>query len=155
MKQCLALAALACLFASGCAASGLNRGGEPGHVYTSRNAPRPGITRDYRKPGPEPAVQLAAFNDASCGCDEGCGCAVDGSGCCGDGCDPYGCNSGCRRLIDGLASGFCGCGHKGPMYPEYPAFNQGPPVGQVGYPYYTVHGPRDFLRDNPPSIGPY
>lgn len=23
----------------------------------------------------------------------------------------------------------------------------------VGYPYYTVRGPRDFLMDNPPSIG--
>ncbi len=40
-------------------------------------------------------------------------------------------------------------------YPEYPAFNQGPPVGQVAYPYYTVRGPRDFLRDKPPTIGPY
>jgi hypothetical protein len=24
---------------------------------------------------------------------------------------------------------------------------------QVGYPYYTVRGPRDFLVDNPPNIG--
>jgi hypothetical protein len=29
----------------------------------------------------------------------------------------------------------------------------GPPTGQVGYPYYTVRGPRDFLVDNPPTIG--
>ncbi len=30
---------------------------------------------------------------------------------------------------------------------------QGPSTAQVGYPYYTVRGPRDFLQDNPPSIG--
>ncbi len=30
----------------------------------------------------------------------------------------------------------------------------GPPVGQVTYPYYILRGPRDFLVDNPPSIGP-
>lgn len=29
----------------------------------------------------------------------------------------------------------------------------GPPTGTVGYPYYTTRGPRDFLLDNPPSIG--
>jgi hypothetical protein len=30
---------------------------------------------------------------------------------------------------------------------------QGPSTAQVGYPYYTVRGPRDFLINNPPSIG--
>jgi hypothetical protein len=30
----------------------------------------------------------------------------------------------------------------------------GPPGPTVGYPYYTIRGPRDFLVDNPPSIGP-
>jgi hypothetical protein len=30
---------------------------------------------------------------------------------------------------------------------------QGPPTAQVAYPYYTIRGPRDFLLDNPPSIG--
>ncbi len=29
----------------------------------------------------------------------------------------------------------------------------GPTYGAVTYPYYTVRGPRDFLLDNPPSIG--
>jgi len=28
------------------------------------------------------------------------------------------------------------------------------PVGAVTYPYYTLHGPRDFLAKNPPSMGP-
>ena len=30
----------------------------------------------------------------------------------------------------------------------------GPPTGTYAYPYYTVRAPRDFLLDNPPSIGP-
>jgi hypothetical protein len=29
----------------------------------------------------------------------------------------------------------------------------GPPTGTYAYPYYTLRGPRDFLVDNPPSIG--
>ncbi len=29
----------------------------------------------------------------------------------------------------------------------------GAPTAQVAYPYYTVRGPRDFLLDNPPTIG--
>ncbi len=29
----------------------------------------------------------------------------------------------------------------------------GLPSAQVGYPYYTVRGPRDFLMENPPTIG--
>lgn len=29
----------------------------------------------------------------------------------------------------------------------------GPPTAGTAYPYYTVRGPRDFLMDNPPSIG--
>jgi hypothetical protein len=30
---------------------------------------------------------------------------------------------------------------------------QGPAAAQVAYPYYTTRGPRDFLLDNPPTIG--
>jgi hypothetical protein len=29
----------------------------------------------------------------------------------------------------------------------------GPATAQVAYPYYTTRGPRDFLINNPPSIG--
>ena len=32
-------------------------------------------------------------------------------------------------------------------------FTPGPPTGQVAYPYYTVRGPRDFLQNDPPTIG--
>ena len=30
----------------------------------------------------------------------------------------------------------------------------GPPVAQITYPYYTLRGPRDFLADDPPNLGP-
>lgn len=29
----------------------------------------------------------------------------------------------------------------------------GPPTATYAYPYYTIRGPRDFLLNNPPSIG--
>ena len=41
---------------------------------------------------------------------------------------------------------------KGAHHREYVG-PQGPPTAQVAYPYYTTRGPRDFLLDNPPSIG--
>ena len=30
----------------------------------------------------------------------------------------------------------------------------GPATGAIAYPYYTTRGPRDFLAENPNSIGP-
>jgi hypothetical protein len=47
---------------------------------------------------------------------------------------------------------FCGCGPSGDHIYD---FNPGPPVAQTAYPYYTLRGPRDYLLNNPPSIGPY
>ena len=100
------------------------------------------------------------------GCNGGCNCGGHGHG--GhfargaDGCDPGGCDP---RLLGGHG-GYGGhgglLGHGGTGGPlgiaahhqsrEYlgPA---GPPTAQVAYPYYTTRGPRDFLIDNPPSIG--
>lgn len=172
MKQCIALAGLACLVATGCAQSGMckkNQCCEPCQVARSQHAPRPQISRDFR-PSSGLGIEQVAYNcDSSCGmCDcPDCGCPVgscncNGNGCCS--CGGYGgcngCGGGpCGRLAERVAKGFCGhCGGLCPNsggYPEYPTFNQGPPVGQVAYPYYTVRGPRDFLRNNPPSIGPY
>lgn len=102
-------------------------------------------------------IQLAACtsgcDDTCCGdgccgtCNEGC-C---GSDCyCGDDCGAGKCRSGC-----GLGGRMMGCNPHAGGYPEAQNFNPGPPSGQVAYPYYTVRGPRDFLRNNPPSIGPY
>ena len=46
-----------------------------------------------------------------------------------------------QRVADRCANGFH---HRAP----------GPTSGAVAYPYYTTRGPRDFLLNNPPSIGP-
>ena len=48
-----------------------------------------------------------------------------------------------------------GClGHKAGQAVASQPFQAGAPTAQVAYPYYTHRGPRDFLMDNPPSIGP-
>ncbi|CAN0370630.1 unnamed protein product, partial [Ectocarpus sp. 4 AP-2014] len=86
-----------------------------------------------------------------CGDSCGSGCGMFNQGGCGA-CGGAGCNNclqgGLSKLLDcnGCNSGGCGDGNYN--------FNQGPPVGQVAYPYYTTRGPRDFLMCNPPSIGP-
>lgn len=46
----------------------------------------------------------------------------------------------------------CCCGASGDQNYN---FTPGPPVAQTAYPYYTLRGPRDFLLNNPPPIGPY
>jgi hypothetical protein len=51
-----------------------------------------------------------------------------------------------------------GGAHMTPGYPHHHFHReyvgpQGPPSAHVAYPYYTIRGPRDFLLDNPPSIG--
>jgi hypothetical protein len=56
----------------------------------------------------------------------------------------------CRQAAMGQQGGGDGRGCcRGPM-PDTP----GPPTAEVTYPYYTLHGPRDFLDANPRSIGP-
>ena len=149
MKQCIALALLVCLGASGCAQSGMMGCGDACHVATNRRAPRPTLFRDGSRPN------ARGFAKDLCG-DGGCpvGAAM------GCNCEGCACGGPCQRLAERVATGFCGCPGGGicptggGVYPEQPAFNQGPPVGQVAYPYYTTRGPRDFLLDNPPSIGP-
>lgn len=53
-----------------------------------------------------------------------------------------------QGLHNGSYSGMQGL-HSGAQQP----INPGPPTAAVAYPYYTHRGPRDFLLDNPPSIG--
>jgi hypothetical protein len=60
--------------------------------------------------------------------------------------------------FDGGRYGAFGGAHRTPAYPHHHQRReyvgpQGPPSAQVAYPYYTTRGPRDFLLDNPPSIG--
>jgi hypothetical protein len=44
-------------------------------------------------------------------------------------------------------------GHRASAELRSQQFTPGPPTGQVAYPYYTVRGPRDFLMNDPPTIG--
>ena len=83
------------------------------------------------------------------GCGSGCGGGCNGGGgwAGGDCCDG-GCNG-------GGGGGCCNGGYAArPMRNSNGAFDDGPPGGQVAYPYYTNRGPRDFLARNPQSIGP-
>src|SRR5262245_3716594 len=80
-------------------------------------------------------------------------------GACGpNGCGPYG--YGHHGHHAGGGYGYFGGAHHTPGYPHlHHHFSceyigpQGPPTAAVAYPYYTTRGPRDFLMDNPPSIG--
>ena len=78
------------------------------------------------------------------------GMAGDGSGMAGAGMagGGYGGNGACGDLA--------GCGHcdlpRGVGGCNVGA--AGPATGAVAYPYYSNRGPRDFLVNNPPSIGP-
>ena len=44
-------------------------------------------------------------------------------------------------------------GHRASHAINSQPFTPGPPSAQVAYPYYTVRGPRDFLLNDPPTIG--
>ena len=61
------------------------------------------------------------------------------------------CGNGYCCGVCGQPAPGCCCGSGDQNY----NFNPGPPVAQTAYPYYTVRGPRDFLLDNPPPLGPY
>ena len=77
--------------------------------------------------------------------------------CTGDSCaqaseDCQSCDQSCDECVDPDCCRACrgrGCGRCGREQ-----INPGPSTGTVTYPYYTNRGPRDFLADNPPSIGP-
>ncbi len=110
-------------------------------------------------------------------CETGCetgACGGCNSGCCessgilgrlGSACG-IGCNGGCRT---GCVAGPLGwqqgglnysshlgpgmLGHKAASHFNAQPFTPGPPTAQTAYPYYSHRGPRDFLAENPPSIG--
>jgi hypothetical protein len=110
----------------------------------------------------------AAFMLAAAGCDHrnlaknSCSSCQSGSG----GCAAHGGHGGHGHGGHGHGSGSGGgpignyLGTPGPtpvgrlpqgyMMDAGPA---GPPTATYGYPYYTTRAPRDFLMDNPPSIG--
>ena len=81
----------------------------------------------------------------------GCASHQAASNACGDpACPPAGCqHQGLCPAHGAACGGRCGLGHGG-----QPAYNPGPPIGQVAYPYYTTRSPRDFLQRVPTPIGP-
>ncbi len=102
----------------------------------------------------------------------GCACGKCGkgvlhalfSGGCGNSaaCGHCGCRTGCQAGPLGWQQGGLDysshlhpglLGHKAPAAMNNLPFTPGPPSAQVGYPYYSHRGPRDFLIDNPPTIG--
>jgi hypothetical protein len=66
---------------------------------------------------------------------------------------PIGWQQGGMNYSSHLAPGCLAPGHNAAQQLQSQPFNAGPPTGTVAYPYYTHRGPRDFLLDNPPSIG--
>jgi len=90
------------------------------------------------------------------GGDQGCGSCGCGNGGCGNGaCGNGGCNDPYAQCPSNDPNG------GGPQHGQLPRGvggenigQEGPPTGGVAYPYYTNRGPRDFLVNNPPSIGP-
>ncbi|MCG8648735.1 MAG: hypothetical protein MI861_02820 [Pirellulales bacterium] len=79
-----------------------------------------------------------------------CGCGVGG---CRNGCvaGPIGWQQGGHDYSSHLQPGVFGYGARANLNSR--PFVPGSPTAQIGYPYYTVRGPRDFLLNNPPSIG--
>lgn len=97
------------------------------------------------------------------GCNGDCGsgaigrvagaCGLNGHAGCRHGCIPgrLGWQQGGHDYSAYLQPGCLGH-HAGDALNSRP-FYPGPPTAHVGYPYYTHRGPRDFLLDNPPTIG--
>lgn len=104
---------------------------------------------------------IADAREARGGC-RGGGCLSGGSHLHG-GCGKRGCGAGGKHCADCAAKYARLADATGKIHPyggvvphTNPAAGQQPQSGiapQYAYPYYTTRGPRDFLRDNPPSIG--
>ncbi|MEM9644480.1 MAG: hypothetical protein AAF989_05765 [Planctomycetota bacterium] len=79
-------------------------------------------------------------------------CSSCGGGC-RTGCQagPLGWQQGGMNYSSHLNPGLLG--HNTASAIQSQPFQAGPPSAQVAYPYYTHRGPRDFLLNNPPSIG--
>jgi len=112
---------------------------------------------------------VSDIREARGGCGVG-GCGIGGGGtggggklaarkAAGIGCGHRGCGSGGKLCASCSKLAFAaGLGHPygGGIPHTNPAAGQQPQSGiapQYAYPYYTTRGPRDFLRDNPPTIG--
>lgn len=114
-----------------------------------------------------PACETGSCNSGNCNSGS-CGQCNSGGGLLGklrgqaSGCGSGGCRTGCVAGPLGWQQGGLDysshlnpgmMGHQAGSAVASQPFQAGPPTGQVAYPYYTVRGPRDFLVDNPPTIG--
>ncbi|KAA5547146.1 hypothetical protein FYK55_01665 [Roseiconus nitratireducens] len=107
----------------------------------------------------EGACMSGGCNNGACGAVAGCGGNGMCSGACGGVCGgrtgcvagPLGWQQGGLDYSSHLQPGLLG--HHAPAQLNSRPFQPGPPSGQVAYPYYSVRGPRDFLLNDPPTIG--
>ncbi len=102
-----------------------------------------------------PLIMCACFigcaRQTNMGCQDGCNggcnrCGMFGGG--GDAMTAYGEPCGPIGHLMGGSQGAC------PQNPRAFIGPAGPPTAAVTYPYYTTRGPRDFLLDQPQTIGP-
>lgn len=98
---------------------------------------------------------LVAACAALTGCNE-CNTRRNGCDTCGAGLGGRLGQGRCRGCgVGGLLSGgLCSNCSRGRNHNSAEQMGGGPPMAQYAYPYYTVRGPRDFLVNNPPPIGP-
>lgn len=89
---------------------------------------------------------------ASTGCHR-IGCR--GCGPCQAGCrpGPIGWQRGGTHYQGGLSHNYAGGHNHNADYRNQPGGGSGVVAPQVGYPYYSTRGPRDFFVDDPPTIG--
>ena len=101
-------------------------------------------------------------NQADCGCGVGHGGLIGNGGLLGHLGHGHHAMSACPQCgVRGLLGSHCrrcGCnllggGAHGTPYTQPFAGPYGPTTPTVGYPYYTTRAPRDFLVNNPPTIG--
>ena len=159
---------------SGCSSTGSKSGcsGGGGGIFGSSAACGPGCSNGKcgGVGGGRLAGKFAGGNGHGGGCNGNCGgncggglkglgsraAGLLGANPCGGG------RTGCRAGAIGWQQGGLDysshlqpglMGHNAAQNLNARPFTPGPPTGQVAYPYYTVRGPRDFLVDNPPTIG--
>lgn len=112
-----------------------NRGFPPPRDPVSRHAERrPFLDKDHRMKYASLVLLVAAVLIVAQGCANHS--VVNGS---------------CANAPETCAP--CGGGAPGAGCPGAAASPM-PPNGVVAYPYYTLHGPRDFLARNPSPLGP-
>lgn len=90
-------------------------------------------------------------NQCAGNCGGACGAAHGGGGRAGCVAGPLGWQQGGLDYSSDLQPGLTG--HRAARQLQNQPFRPGPPSAQVGYPYYTHRGPRDFFLDDPPTIG--